>query len=798
MLKNYLKVALRNVLRTKIFSLINITGLAIGMAGTLMILMYVANELSYENFHKQHKQIYRISVEYGEKGKTMDFAGAMPALGPSLVEETPDVLNAVRFNRDENAVLSYGQKKFNESNVFFADPSVFDVFTFPLIEGDRETALQDPFSLVLTERAARKYFGEQNPLGQSIVYNNEYPLKITGVMKDLPANTHLTCDFLASFNSLESLGKIPERPWMVFADTYTYLLVKKQASLENILQASQALLQRNTSENFVSMIKFNLLNLSDIHMKSKAIVDLAPRGNMTYVYVFTFVAVLILLIACFNFMNLSTARSLKRAKEVSMRKVLGARRSQLIKQFLGESLVITAMAVALAYVLFELFYPSLNTFLEGSLSVGQQSFRYFFVLIPLVVLVVGILAGSYPALFLSRYQPAQAAANRFAPVSQKSGFRKILVIAQFTMAVVLIIGSLAILKQLDFMKNSELGFKKEDVVLVNFRPRDPHFKGKYLVMMNQFKQSPQVMSVSGAYTIPGRISKEVKTIQRKTGEEIQNYSIQAIAVDFDYLDSMGMEIVRGRNFSREISSDEKNGMILNESAVNAIGLEEPLEEKFSVPGRGGMKEMAVIGVVKDFHVYSFKQKIEPLMLYINPDYFYTVAVRIRPENIPNTLAFLEKTWGDVFPESKFSYTFLEDSYHGLYVSEEKISQMLTLFSGLAVFVACLGLFGLASYMAEQRYKEIGIRKVLGADVSSIVSLLSKDFTKSVLIANAIAWPAAYFAMNKWLQNYAYRIHLGGWMFLAAGSAVLAVALMTVSYQAVRAALSDPVDSLRYE
>jgi len=621
MLKNYLKVALRNVLRTKIFSLINITGLAIGMAGTLMILMYVANELSYENFHKKHKQIYRISVEFGEKGKAMDFAGAMPALGPALVEEASDVLNAVRFNRDENAVLQYGQKKFNESNVFFADPSVFDVFTFPLIEGDKGTALKDPFSLVLTERAAKKYFGEQNPLGQSIIYNDKYPLKITGIMKNIPANTHLTCDFLVSFNTLESLGKMSERPWMVFGDTYTYLLIKKQASLENILQGSYELLQRNTNESFVSMIHFNLLNLSDIHMKSKSIVDLAPRGNETYVYVFSFVAVLLLLIACFNFMNLSTARSLKRAKEVSMRKVMGARRSQLVKQFLGESLVMTVMAVALAYVLFELFYPSLNAFLEGSLSVGQQSFRYFYALIPLVVLVVGIIAGSYPAIFLSRYRPAHAAANRFAPVSQKSGFRKILVIAQFAMAVVLIIGSLAILKQLDFMKNSDLGFKKENVVLLNFRPRDPNFKGKYLVMRNQFKQSPQVMSVSGAYTIPGRISKEIKTIQRKTGEEIQNYSIQAIAVDYDYLDSLGMEVIRGRNFAREISSDEKKGMILNEAAVKAMGLENPLEERFSVPGRGGTREMAVIGVVKDFHVYSFKQKIEPLMLYINPDYF---------------------------------------------------------------------------------------------------------------------------------------------------------------------------------
>jgi putative ABC transport system permease protein len=798
MLKNYLKVALRNISRTKVFSLINITGLAIGMAGTLMILMYVANELSYENFHQNRKQIYRVSVEFGEKGKTMKFAGAMPELGPALTAEVPDVLNAVRFCRDEHAVLKYDQRKFSESNVFFADPSVFDMFTFPFLEGNKEKALQDPFSAVLTKKTAKKYFGEQNPLGQSIIYNDQYPLKITGIIKDIPANTHLTCDFLVSFSSLEPLGKMPERPWFVFGDTYTYLLIEKGASLQNLLQKIRELLQRNTSQRFASMIQFGLLNLSDIHMKSDAIVDLAPRGNMTYVTVFTFVAVLLLLIACFNFMNLSTARSLKRTKEVGMRKVLGAKRTQLIKQFLGESLVVTLMAVVLAFVLFELFYPFLNSFLKSTLSVGQQSFKYLFILIPLVVFLVGIIAGLYPALFLSRYQPAQAMTDRFSPVSKKSGFRKMLVVAQFTMAVILIIGTLVIFRQLDFMKNSELGFEKENVVLINFRPKDPNFKGKYSVMRNQFKQSSQVLSVSGAYTIPGRISKETKVIQKKTGTEIQNQSIQAIAVDFDYIDSMGMEIVQGRNFSKEISSDESNGMILNQSAVRELGLKNPLEEKFAVPGKGGMKDMRVIGVVKDFHVYSFKQKIEPLMLYINPDYFYTVAVRIRPEDTPNTLAFLEKHWKDIFPESRFSYTFLEDSYHSLYVSEEKISQMLTLFSGLAVFVACLGLFGLASYMAEQRHKEIGIRKVLGADVSSLVSLLSKDFTKSVLLANALAWPLAYFAMSKWLQNYAYRIHLNIWMFVAAGLMVLVIALVTVSYQAVKAALSDPIDSLRYE
>lgn len=527
MFKNYLKVALRNISRTKLFSLINITGLAIGIAGTLVILMYVANELSYENFHKNRKQIYRVSVEFGERGSTMKFPGAMPALAPALLEEAHDVVNAVRFERDEHAILEYNEKKFNEQNFFFADSSVFDVFSFTMIRGSIKDALIDPFS-------------------------------------------------------------------------------------------------------------------------------------------------------------------------------------------------------------------------------------------------------------------------------SKSVFRKILVIAQFTMAIILIIGTMIIFKQLDFMKNSDLGFKKQNVVLINFQPRNPNFKGKYPVLMNQFKQYPQIVSVSGAYTVPGRISKETKTIQKKTEVGIEQFSIQAIAVDYDYVDSMGMEVVQGRNFSRKMLTDERNAILLNQEAVKMFNLAQPIGEKFMVPGREGLKEMTVIGVVKDFHVYSLKQKIEALMLYINPDYFFSIAVRIRPEDTQKTLAFLGETWKGIFPDSPFNYIFLEDAYHQLYISEEKISQLLTLFSGLAVFVACLGLFGLASYVAEQRHKEIGIRKVLGANISSIVLLLSKDFTKSVLIANAVAWPVAYYAMNKWLQNYAYRIGLALWMFVAAGLLILAISLFTVSYQALKAALANPVDSIRYE
>jgi len=798
MFKNYIKTAVRNLFRTKVFSLINIVGLAIGMAGTLLILMYVTNELSFENFHKNRKHIYRVSVEFGEEGSRMNFAGAMPALGPALVENFPEVENAVRFVKDDHTILEYNRQTYHEQNYFFADPTVFDIFSFKLLEGSPETALKEPFSIVISQEYAKKIFEDDQPLGKTILYNSEFPAKVTGIIKDIPANTHLKCDYIMSFSSLESLGRMPDKPWNVFGDTYSYVLVNKNTSMNDFKPKIHDLLEKNTNENFANMITFNLLRLTDIHMKSEAIVDIGPRGNMTYVYVFSSVAVLVLLIACFNFMNLSTARSLKRKKEVGMRKVLGAKRSQLIQQFLGESLIITLLAVILAVILFELLYPSLNVFLENSLSIGQQNFLTLFWMVPLVVIIVGILAGSYPAFYLSRFRPIYALTDRFSPIFKRSGFRKILVIAQFAMAIILIIVNTVIFKQLNFMKNSDLGFSKDNVLLVNFRPRAPEFSTKYGVLLDQFRQHPQVLSVAGAYTVPGRFSKETKYIQNTSGSSENGVSIQAISVDYDYVDTMGMEVVEGRNFARDYLTDEKSGMLLNQEAVKRLSLDDPVGTKFLVPGSGGVREMSVIGVVKDFHVYSLKQRIEPLMLYINPDYFYNIAVKIQPGDTQNTLAGLENTWKSLFPDTLFEYDFLENSYDRLYISEAKIGQLLTLFSGLGIFVACLGLFGLTSFMTEQRHKEIGIRKVLGADVSKIVFLLSRDFTKSVLFANLVAWPLAYYAVSQWLRGYAYRIDIHFWIFLAAGVLILFIALLTVSFQAIKAALANPVDTLKYE
>lgn len=798
MLKNYIKIGTRNLFRTRVFSFINVTGLAIGIAGTFMILVYVANELNYENFHRNRKRIYRASVEFGDKNNSMHFAGAMPALAPALLDTAPEVENAVRFFRDEKAKIKYAGNEFWEYEFYFADPSVFDVFTFPLIAGNKAGILDDPFSVVITKSIAQKYFGDEDPLGKTLLYNSEHPFKVTGTLKNIPANTHLRCDFLASMATMESLGRMPEKSWNLFGDTYTYLLVKPDTSLPGLLTKIRQLLETNTNQDFAKMLSFELLGLTDIHMKSKAIFDLAPKGNLTYVYVFFAVAILVLLIACFNFINLSTARSLKRIKEVGMRKVLGAGRSQIVRQFLGESMMITLAAVGAALLLFRLVYPLFNGFLENSLTTSQQNFNYLLILVPLVVIVVGVLAGSYPAFFLSRYTPIHALSKQNQPSTGRSLFRRILVVTQFALAIVLMIGTALILSQLDFMKNSDLGFDKKNVLLVQFDSRNPSYDGQYSVLVDRFKQNPQVESVAGAYTVPGRMSKFTMTIQRKSGNQIQNLSIHTVPVDFEYLESVGAELVEGRTFSREITEDEKNSILINQAAVKAFALSDPLGEAFSIPSPDGMREVRVIGVVKDFHVYSLKQKIEPLLLHIDPRHFFTVAIRIQPENTRATVESLKAAWESLFPGNPFEYTFLEDSYNRMYISEEKVGHLLAVFSGLAVFVACLGLFGLTSYMTEQRRKEIGIRKVMGADVSRILLLLSRDITRSVLLANLFAWPAAWLIARRWLQDYAYRVAIGWWMFILAAGLALAIAWFTVSFQAMRAARTNPVDSLRYE
>jgi putative ABC transport system permease protein len=798
MFKNYFKIAVRNLIRHKTFSFINIAGLALGIAGSLLMFVYVINELSYENFHQNKDQICRVAIQFGQSESSMKLAGVMPALGPALVEELPEVLNAVRFIRDTKATIEYGEKEFREQRFFFADPSVFDVFTFPLLGGEPKEVLKDPFHIVISEAMAYKYFGSEQAVGKLLRYKDQYEFQVSGIMKNIPANTHLKCDFIASYSSLETIAKV-EQPWNQFGQDYTYLLLQDDFSSSNLKEKIMFILQKNTNEQFASMFLFYIQPLDDIYLTSKMMGELDRTGNVTYVYLFSSLAILVLLIACLNFMNLSTARSFHRVKEIGLRKVLGAKRLQLVKQFLGEALIVTAIALVFSLLLFELFFPSLNRFLETKLVVDYYHNLNFYLILIGIIVFVGLVAGLYPALFLSRYKPVDSLKGGFNYGSGSSVFRKSLVVIQFMISIFLIIGTFIVYNQLHFMRETDLGFNKENVVLISFHGSAQDMDNKYLALKNEFSKNSQVISVAGANMVPGLHNKEQQGIRLKDMQPDEMIMARFISIDYEYVQTLGLEIKQGRNFSEAFSTDASSSIIINEKAAKSFNLADPVGYEIILPSRTGeIRLLKVIGVVKDFHIESLHNNIEPILLYINPNRFYTIALRIQPTNTQQTIQYLESVWKKLIPGQSFNYTFLDDTYNMLYNSEEKAGQMVTIFSFLAIYIACMGLFGLAAFTAEQRTKEIGVRKVLGASVSNIVQLLSKEFVKWVILANIIAWPLAWFVLNKWLENFAYRIDVSWWVFFLSGAIALFIALFTVSTQAIKAAIANPVDALKYE
>jgi len=792
----YLKFAVRNLLKNKRFTLINILGLAVGMASVLLILVYIIGELSYENYHAQRDRICRVAVDFGDTGSKMGFAGAMPALGPAAAQ-IPEVENAVRWRRDYRARLECGGQSFVEQNVFFVDSTVFDIFSFRLISGTRD-ALKEPLAAVISKSMAQKYFDSEDPLGQTLVYDGEYNLKITGVMEDVPANTHLKCDFLVSYASLEPMGQAQEGVWNSSGKDFTYLLLRENTAPKLLLKKLDELLVASADENTVRLITFKLQPLTSIHFNNDCFVDWGRKGNITYVYVFSTVAFLILLIAGFNFVNLSTARFQYRRREVGIKKVLGAGRLHMIRQFLAESLLTSLSAVVVALALFEILFPHLSAFLGNNVLIDRLSLSQMLFIVLSLGAVIGLLAGFYPALSLSGYRPILANLKSAAGGSQRSTLRKVLVIAQFAVSVVLLVGTAVIFKQLAFMQNSGLGFDKDNVILLNVSSSSPEGRDNYAALKEKFKQHPGIISASGAYTVPGVRNKETWTVRTEKDSPQDFVNVRTTAMDVGYVQTLGLEVVEGRDFSETNPADIRQGILLNETAVERLSLENPVGAKLFGLTIDGQAKTDVIGVVRDFHVTTFREKIEPLVMYIAPAKYYVMAVRLHPEKTSEALAFIEESWSSVFPDKSFEYTYLEDIYNTLYVSEAKMGQLLGMFTLLAVFVALLGLFGLVTFMVERRRKEIGIRKVMGASVSGIVMFLVKDFSRWVLAANIIAWPAAYYATGYWLENYFYRINPSWTIYLTALLTVLILALLTVSFHSVKVALSNPIMSLRDE
>ena len=798
MFKNHITVAIRTLLRHKVYSFVNISGLAVGIACCMLIMLFVQDELSYDRFHKNANQIYRVlwNGRYGDNEWTTPYVEV--PISETLKEHFPEVVHSTRLRR-ENQTIHRESNYVIEKNFYFAESSFFDVFTVPFISGDPATALNAPNAVILTEQSAQRYFPNRDPMGQTLELNDGRSLQVTGVVKAFPSQSHFHFDFLAPLKTLPIIER-RKSAWGS-ATVYTYLVLKDGASASELQTKFTAYVREHILSKMPPMPGYHtnylIQPLTDIHLHSNLKYEITANSNIMYVYIFSLIAIFVLLLACINFVNLSTARSSTRAREVGVRKVLGSHRSQLIRQFFSESTICVAFASILAIGLCELGLPLLNGLANKHLTMGSLIAPQVIIGLFALIIVVSLLSGMYPALYLSSFWPVTALKGYIS--SGKSYLRNGLVIAQFCISISLLVGTLVILNQLHFAQNKNLGFDKEHVLVLQGIPRTlvttPKRALQNLVTFrDQFEKLPQVATASLNTGVPGRTFDSMIFIP----EQPANYektSLTYTLVDEKYVEALNLKIVEGRNFAPTEYATDVSAFLVNQSAVKALGWQTALGKKFK---RASGIEGTIIGVVSDFHIGSLKQEIKPLVLpYLHRFPMY-IAIRLHPGNVAEAISAVEKTWKKLAPNQPFSYTFLDQDYARLYNREQQMSHVFQIFSGLAILIACLGLFGLAAFTTQQRTKEIGIRKILGASVSGIVCLLSKDFLKLVIIANLIAWPIAYYAMNQWLQGFAYRINLSIGTFILSGLIALLIALLTVSYQAIKAARANPVDALRYE
>jgi len=786
---SYIKIALRKVKRHKGFSFINIAGLAIGMAACILILIWVQDELRYDRFHKNADQIFRINTVDTSGGQTFIQAGSPAPLGQALMEEVPEVENFVRVQAGwGNWHLHHGEKSFQEEYLAAVGPTFFEIFQFPFIKGDPKTALKDRYSIVLTEDLEQKIFGDEDGFGKIIQLNNT-DMTVTGIIENLPRNSHLyfTFAFPAINMTKWRESKLDEWTYTQFA---TYVVLRKDADTSEVNKKMMDIINKHLPDVQGSVY---LQPLKDLHLHSTHIntwmLAYPNKGNITYVYLFSLTAFCILLLACINFMNLSTARYAARAKEVGMRKVVGARRSDLIKQFLGESTLLTFLALLIAVLLVELSLPTFTRLAGKEMSLLQSGNFRILVGLFIIALVTSLISGSYPAWFLSGFQPVKVFKNIELLGARRGGaMRKVLVILQFTFTIALIICTAVIYLQLHFMQNKDLGYDKEHIIsFAGYNDYETNFEAA----KSELLQNPNILAACRGFPPPSGEwgTTEVDWEGKDPSVEVK---IGRGSCSNDYLKVFNLKLAEGRFFSKELADDAQN-WVLNETAIKAMGLENPIGKWFSYSGQKG----TIIGILKDFHGASLHNPIAPIAMQPTQGFF--VFVKIKPENTAEVLSFLKIKW-DKFVGSHipFRYGFIDENIENWYRTEQRIGKIFRYFTILTVFIACLGLFGLASFMAERRTKEIGIRKVLGAGVSGIMLLLTKEFAKWVVVANVVAWPAAYLVSKQWLQGFAYRIELGWEIFVCSALVALAIAVGTVSYQALKAATANPVKALRYE
>ena len=802
MFKNLLKITIRNLVRQKGYTFINIAGLSVGIACALLLILVVHYEFKYESHHENASRIYRINVAHTQLDRTYRSTYSPVPLAPTMCEELPEVTQFARIAEFRQTPVAYGERQFYEDEVRFVDPGILEMFTFPLVAGNRATALDDTNSIVITEDMAIKYFGKEDPLGKTLLILHSMPLEVTGVMRNHPRYTNIHPDFLVPIEKIRDLvGDEFFQNWLS-QQLASFVMLADGQSASEAERKIQETFARHVSKDDGRVLTLD--QLSRMHLFS----DTQPAGNINSLYILLAVGLLILLVACINFMNLSTARSAHRAKEVGLRKVVGAARNQLIGQFIGESMVYTTISMAFAFVLVHIFIPVVNR-LTGQLVESGDIFRQDILTgLAGIYLLVGIVSGSYPALFLSSVPPTKILQRKFETGNQGVLFRKILVVAQFAISIILIITTLVFGRQLNFLLNKPLGFIKDGIVVI--RNDRSTFRQDLQPLKTQLLSDPRILGVTGSDSLPSSIGM-YNTVTWEGATENQEIAINFNRVDYDFCDTYGIEMVAGRKFSPEfpadaVSDSDQRGpenpksIIINQEAVRQFGWEDPIGKNVIEVYGEERNYNTVIGVIQDFHFNSLRQSIRPLKLFLSTNNNRYVSVKIRLEGVSETLKFIEESWKGVFADVPFDYFFLDSVLEQRYRSEASLKRLFAYFSALAVFIGCLGLLGLASYSAERRSKEIGIRKVLGASSAQIVTLLSREFTRWVVAANLFAWPAAYLVMRLWLDGYAYRINLNSQLglFVLAGALALAIALLTVAFQAIKAALSDPVKTLKYE
>jgi putative ABC transport system permease protein len=773
MLMNYLVVALRNMLRHKGYSLINVAGLAMGMACFILIVLWVRDELSYDKFHLNADRLYLVTdYEKYADGDELNFSVNPPELAPTLIREYPEIVDACRHRIRSDRVIRHQDRFFSEDALSFADPSFFSMFTFHFIEGDPTGALPSPNSIVITQRMATKYFGDEDPMGKTLQVDGRVNFNVTGVIENVPSNSHLEFDFVAPFSAGKEFDMAVEG-WNSYAYR-TYLLLAENANPGELSGKIAGTIKRHDQE---AIVELSLQPVTDIHLS----------GDMSSIYLFSIIAAFILLTACINYMNLATARAGKRGKEVDLRKVVGASRKEIMLQFFGESILVSLVALCLSLLLVEIFLPLFN-----DLSAKQLSFSLLrngsVVLILLgTSIATGTISGSYPALFLSALAPAGVLKGSWRSGSKAAFFRKLLVSLQFVLSIALIIGTVVIGRQLHFIRNQKLGFDKEQVLCIDLKGDSPR---KSELLKSELSKTEGVVGISAVSGPPAGLHMSTLIHQWGDGQIQGEILIHRLFADYDFARTLGIHMAQGRFLSQRFISDTSRSVVVNEAAVRAMGIESPLGKE--------VLGSTIVGVVKDFHFNSLHSEIKPLAIQHEPDMLRYLLVKIKPGDISHFIGSLEATWTKLVPGAPFEYQFLDEKIDGLYRTDQRIGKIINSFTVLALLIACLGLFGMASFSAEQRTKEIGVRKVLGATVVQISSLLIREFGKWVLLANLIAWPLAYFTMNRILEVYAYRISLDVWIFLVAGAAALILAVATVSYQSIKAALTNPVETLRYE